>query len=55
MDGIQGTRAKLYLALANLVALGNVCMHLPKEKGKPPRIYNVAQANTSSAVQAQGT
>ncbi len=43
MDGIQGTRAKLYLSLANLVALGNVCMHLPKEKGKPPRIYNVAQ------------
>lgn len=43
MDGIQGTRAKLYLSLANLVALGNVCMHLPKEKGKPPRIYNVSQ------------
>ena len=43
MDGIQGTRAKLYLALSNLVVLGNVCMHLPKEKGAPPRIYNAAQ------------
>lgn len=43
MDSIAGTRAKLYLAVANLVTLGNVCIHLPKKKGDPPRIYNVAQ------------
>ena len=43
MDNVPGTRAKLYLAIANLVALGNVCMYLPKEANKPPRIFNVAQ------------
>lgn len=43
MDAIPGTRAKLYLSLANLVALGNVCVHLPKEKDEPPVIFNAAQ------------
>ena len=43
MDSIPGTRAKLYLALANLCVLGNVCMFLPKERGEPPKIYSVAQ------------
>lgn len=43
MDAIPGTRAKLYLALSNLVVLGNVCMYLPHEKGDPPAIFNTAQ------------
>lgn len=43
LDSIPGARSKLYLVISNLIVLGNVCMHLPKEKGIPPRIFNVAQ------------
>lgn len=43
LDTIQGTRSKLYLVISNLIVLGNVCMYLPKDKGHPPRIFNVAQ------------
>lgn len=43
LDTIPGARSKLYLVVSNLIVLGNVCMQLPKEKGEPPRVYNVAQ------------
>lgn len=43
MDSIPGARSKLYLVISNLIVLGNVCMHLPKDKGIPPRIFNIAQ------------
>lgn len=43
MDSIPGARSKLYLVISNLIVLGNVCMHLPKDKGTPPRIFNIAQ------------
>lgn len=43
LDSIPGARSKLYLVISNLIVLGNVCMHLPKDKGVPPRIFNIAQ------------
>jgi len=38
----RGTvRPKLYQALANLIVLGNVLMHLPREKGEDARVFGI--------------
>ena len=41
LDTLGEARAKLYSALANLVALGNVLLELPAERGESPDVYNL--------------